>query len=76
VPKVACHVCCTFDGATVIDAGGCVSICDRTRDLVKSGEEWISSVALENALMARPAVAEAAVWSPGGQVLLGPLPAR
>jgi fatty-acyl-CoA synthase len=44
-----------------IDERGCVSLCDRTRDLVKSGGEWISSVALENALMAHPAVAEAAV---------------
>lgn len=40
---------------------GCVNLCDRTKDLVKSGGEWISSVALENALMAHPAVAEAAV---------------
>jgi fatty-acyl-CoA synthase len=36
-------------------------ITDRTKDLVKSGGEWISSVALENALMAHPKVAEAAV---------------
>jgi fatty-acyl-CoA synthase len=44
-----------------IDPRGCVCVSDRTRDLVKSGGEWISSVALENALMAHPAVAEAAV---------------
>jgi fatty-acyl-CoA synthase len=34
---------------------------DRAKDLVKSGGEWISTVALENALMGHPAVAEAAV---------------
>ncbi len=34
---------------------------DRTKDLVKSGGEWISSVELENAIMAHPKVAEAAV---------------
>ena len=38
-----------------------IEIQDRSKDLVKSGGEWISSVALENALMAHPAVAEAAV---------------
>ncbi len=38
-----------------------VTIQDRAKDLVKSGGEWISSVALENALMGHPAVAEAAV---------------
>ena len=44
-----------------IDARGCIRICDRSKDLVKSGGEWISSVDLENQLMAHPAVAEAAV---------------
>jgi acyl-CoA synthetase (AMP-forming)/AMP-acid ligase II len=44
-----------------IDAHGCMRICDRTKDLIKTGGEWISSVDLENALMAHPAVAEAAV---------------
>jgi fatty-acyl-CoA synthase len=34
---------------------------DRAKDLVKSGGEWISTVALENALMGHPAIAEAAV---------------
>ncbi len=38
-----------------------VEIQDRAKDLVKSGGEWISTVALENALMGHPAVAEAAV---------------
>jgi len=40
---------------------GCVELTDRAKDLVKSGGEWISSVALETALMGHPAVAEAAV---------------
>jgi acyl-CoA synthetase (AMP-forming)/AMP-acid ligase II len=44
-----------------INAHGCLRICDRSKDLVKSGGEWISSVDLENLLMAHPAVAEAAV---------------
>jgi fatty-acyl-CoA synthase len=44
-----------------IDPRGCIRICDRSKDLVKSGGEWISSVDLENLLMAHPAVAEAAV---------------
>ncbi|MQL51088.1 long-chain-fatty-acid--CoA ligase [Desulfofundulus thermobenzoicus] len=44
-----------------IDEEGYVYICDRSRDLIKSGGEWISSVDLENNIMAHPAVAEAAV---------------
>src|SRR5690606_8910557 len=44
-----------------IDPLGYVQITDRVKDVIKSGGEWISSVALENALMAHPAVAEAAV---------------
>jgi fatty-acyl-CoA synthase len=44
-----------------IDATGCIKICDRSKDLIKSGGEWISSVDLENALMGHEAVAEAAV---------------
>lgn len=50
----------TGDVATV-DAEGYIQIMDRTKDLVKSGGEWISSVDLENALMAHPKVMEAAV---------------
>jgi fatty-acyl-CoA synthase len=50
----------TGDVASV-DAMGFVRITDRTKDLIKSGGEWISSVDLENALMAHPDVAEAAV---------------
>jgi fatty-acyl-CoA synthase len=44
-----------------IDDRGCIRICDRAKDLVKSGGEWISSVDLENHLMAHPSVAQAAV---------------
>ncbi len=50
----------TGDVATV-DAEGYMKICDRTKDLIKSGGEWISSVELEGAIMGHPAVAEAAV---------------
>jgi fatty-acyl-CoA synthase len=44
-----------------IDQFGSVRLVDRTKDLVKSGGEWISSVELENLLMSHPAVKEAAV---------------
>ncbi len=44
-----------------IEPNGYIEIQDRSKDLVKSGGEWISTVALENALMGHPAVAEAAV---------------
>ncbi|MEO8924683.1 MAG: AMP-binding protein, partial [Caldimonas sp.] len=50
----------TGDVATM-DELGFIRITDRTKDLIKSGGEWISSVDLENALMAHPAIAEAAV---------------
>ena len=50
----------TGDVAT-IDAEGYMKLTDRTKDLIKSGGEWISSVDLENALMGHPAVKEAAV---------------
>lgn len=44
-----------------IDTEGYVRLVDRTKDLVKSGGEWISSVDLENLIMAHPKVLEAAV---------------
>ncbi|MGI8492031.1 MAG: long-chain fatty acid--CoA ligase [Acidimicrobiales bacterium] len=44
-----------------VSPDGYVRLVDRTKDLIKSGGEWISSVELENELMAHPAVAEAAV---------------
>jgi len=59
--------CFTADGwfrtgdIVTIDPTGSICVCDRSKDLIKSGGEWISSVALENALMGHPAVAEAAV---------------
>jgi len=45
----------------MIDADGCIRLVDRSKDLVKSGGEWISSVDLENSLMSHPAVREAGV---------------
>jgi fatty-acyl-CoA synthase len=57
----------TMDGwfrtgdVVTIDPEGFVRITDRSKDLIKSGGEWISSVDLENALMGHPAVKEAAV---------------
>ncbi len=45
----------------VIDSRGYLQITDRSKDVIKSGGEWISSVELENHLAAHPAVAEAAV---------------
>ena len=45
----------------VITKEGFIKITDRTKDLIKSGGEWISSVDLENTLMSHPAVFEAAV---------------
>ncbi|CAB4372835.1 MAG: long-chain-fatty-acid--CoA ligase [Actinobacteria bacterium] len=50
----------TGDVAT-IDSEGFMHIVDRTKDVVKSGGEWISSVELENEIMAHPSIAEAAV---------------
>jgi fatty-acyl-CoA synthase len=50
----------TGDVAT-LDSEGYMAIADRSKDLVKSGGEWISSVDLENSIMAIPDVAEAAV---------------
>ena len=50
----------TGDIAT-IDADGVMTIRDRTKDVIKSGGEWISSIDLENAAVGHPAVAMAAV---------------
>ena len=44
-----------------VDPEGYVQVKDRTKDLIKSGGEWISSMDLENAILSHPAVAEAAV---------------
>ena len=46
-----------------IDPEGYLRITDRSKDVIKSGGEWISSVALENALMSHPSVLEAAVFA-------------
>jgi fatty-acyl-CoA synthase len=50
----------TGDVAT-IDAEGYIQITDRTKDVIKSGGEWISSIELENMIVAHPKVLEAAV---------------
>jgi fatty-acyl-CoA synthase len=44
-----------------LDARGYIQIKDRTKDVIKSGGEWVSSIDLENAIMAHPGVLEAAV---------------
>jgi fatty-acyl-CoA synthase len=44
-----------------IDEHGSIRLSDRSKDVIKSGGEWISSVDLENAIMGHPAVAECAV---------------
>jgi fatty-acyl-CoA synthase len=46
-----------------VNSEGYITITDRSKDVIKSGGEWISTVALENALMAHPAVLEAAVFA-------------
>jgi fatty-acyl-CoA synthase len=70
----------TGDVAT-IDEDGYIQIMDRTKDLVKSGGEWISSVDLENVIMSHPKVAEAAViaishpkWQERPLAAIAPLP--
>ena len=50
----------TGDVAT-IDADGFMEITDRSKDVIKSGGEWISSITLENIAVSHPDVAEAAV---------------
>ncbi len=44
-----------------LDGRGFMQISDRTKDVIKTGGEWISSVELENEVMAHPAIVEAAV---------------
>jgi fatty-acyl-CoA synthase len=52
----------TGDVAT-LDPDGYIQITDRSKDVIKSGGEWISSIELENIAVGHPAVAEAAVIS-------------
>ena len=47
--------------AAVIDAEGYIQLTDRIKDVIKSGGEWISSIDLENMIVAHPKVLEAAV---------------
>jgi fatty-acyl-CoA synthase len=70
----------TGDVAT-IDEHGYIQIMDRSKDMIKSGGEWISSIDLENAIMAHPKVAEAAViavfhpkWQERPLACIAPLP--
>ena len=46
---------------STLDADGFMHIVDRSKDVIKSGGEWISSIDLENVVMSHPAVKEAAV---------------
>jgi fatty-acyl-CoA synthase len=73
---------CTGD-VGCLDQQGYMTISDRTKDVIKSGGEWISSVELENAVMAYPDVFEAAViaipdkkWSERPLVAVVPKPGR
>lgn len=66
-----------------IDADGYLKVTDRLKDVIKSGGEWISSIDMENLLLAHPAVAEAAVvglshpkWQERPFVLIVPRPGR
>ncbi|MDA8311389.1 MAG: long-chain fatty acid--CoA ligase [Actinomycetota bacterium] len=66
-----------------LDTRGFMQITDRTKDVIKSGGEWISSVALENEVMAHPDVYEAAViavpdpkWQERPLVVVVPVPGK
>ncbi|HXY28790.1 MAG TPA: fatty acid--CoA ligase, partial [Acidimicrobiales bacterium] len=66
-----------------LDERGYIQITDRAKDVIKSGGEWISSVELENAVMAHPDVFEAAViavpdpkWSERPLVAVVPAPGK
>ena len=67
ISRAKAATCCVTDGwfhtgdVATIDPDGYMQITDRSKDVIKSGGEWISSIDLENAAMAHPAVAEAAV---------------
>jgi fatty-acyl-CoA synthase len=72
----------TGDVAT-IDPDGYLEITDRTKDVVKSGGEWISSIQLENIAVSHPDVAEAAVvaarhprWDERPLLIVVPKPGR
>jgi len=72
----------TGDVAT-IDPNGFIELVDRSKDLIKSGGEWISSIALENIAVSHPDVAEAAViaarhekWMERPLLVLVPKPGR
>lgn len=67
----------------VIDKDGFVTLTDRSKDLIKSGGEWISSIAIENIAIAHPDVAEAAAiavphekWGERPLLIVVPRPGR
>jgi fatty-acyl-CoA synthase len=67
----------------VVDPEGFVTLTDRTKDLIKSGGEWISSIAIENIAIGHPDVAEAAAiavpdekWSERPLLIVVPRPGR
>lgn len=64
-----------------IDSDGYLKVTGRLKDVIKSGDEWISSIDMENLLLSHPAIAEAAVvglrhpqWQERPFVLVGPKP--
>jgi len=67
----------------VMDANGYVRITDRSKDVIKSGGEWISSIDMENAAVAHPDVAEAAAvaiphpkWDERPVLVIVPMPGK
>jgi len=67
----------------VMDANGYVRITDRSKDVIKSGGEWISSIEMENAAVAHPDVAEAAAvaiphpkWDERPVLVIVPMPEK
>jgi fatty-acyl-CoA synthase len=74
-----------FDTGDVakIDQNGFMTITDRTKDIIKSGGEWISSIDLENICVGHPDVANAAVisiphekWEERPIVIVQPMPGK
>ncbi|PSC71890.1 long-chain-fatty-acid-ligase [Micractinium conductrix] len=60
-PAVDAHQWFDTGDVATIDEFGYMQITDRSKDVIKSGGEWISSIEIENAAMGHPQVAEAAV---------------
>jgi fatty-acyl-CoA synthase len=84
-PETAVDEDCWFPTGDVgvVDPEGFVTLTDRTKDLIKSGGEWISSIAIENIAIGHPDVAEAAAiaipdekWSERPLLIVVPRPGR